>query len=43
MDFGPYFNDWLRASAIRVARMEMRLDEAALVVMAEGDDAGRDR
>ena len=41
-DFGPYFNDWLRESAIRVARMEMRLDEAALVVMAEGDDAGRD-
>lgn len=38
MDFGPYFNDWLRESAIRVARIEMRGDEAALVVMAEGDD-----
>jgi hypothetical protein len=41
VDFGPYFNDWLRESAIRVARIEMRQDEAALVVMAEGDDNAR--
>jgi hypothetical protein len=41
VDFGPHFNDWLRQSALRVARMEMRLDEAALVVMAEGDDSAR--
>jgi hypothetical protein len=41
VDFGPALNDWLRQSAVRVARMEMRLDEAALVVMAEGDDNAR--
>jgi hypothetical protein len=41
VDFGPHFNDWLRESAVRVARMEMRRDEAALVVMAEGDDSAR--
>ena len=41
VDFGPYFNDWLRESSLRVARMEMRLDEAALVVTAEGDDSAR--
>jgi len=41
VEFGPAFNDWLRASAIRVARLETRLDEAALVVMAEGDDNAR--
>jgi hypothetical protein len=41
VDFGPHFNDWLRESAVRVARMEMRADEAALVVMAEGDDSAR--
>lgn len=41
VDFGPHFNDWLRASNLRVARMEMRLDEAALVVMGEGDDQAR--
>ena len=41
VDFGPYFNDWLRESSIRVARMEMRLDEAALVVMGECDDEAR--
>jgi len=41
VDFGPYVNDWLRQSAVRVARMEMRRDEAALVVMAEGDDSAR--
>jgi hypothetical protein len=42
VDFGPHFNDWLRESAIPIARLEMRLDEAALVVMAEGDDSTRD-
>ena len=41
VDFGPYFNDWLRESAIKVALMEKRLDEATLVVMAEGDDSAR--
>ena len=41
VDFGPYFNDWLRESAIKVARLEKRLDEATLVVMAEGDDSAR--
>lgn len=41
VDFGPHFNDWLRESSIRVARMEMRLDEAALVVMGECDDEAR--
>jgi hypothetical protein len=41
VDFGPHFNDWLRESAVRVARMEMRREEAALVVMAEGDDSAR--
>jgi hypothetical protein len=41
VDFGPHFNDWLRESALSVARMEMRRDEA-LVVMAEGDDSARD-
>lgn len=41
VDFGPYLNDWLRQSAVSVARMEMRREEAALVVMAEGDDSAR--
>jgi hypothetical protein len=41
VDFGPHINDWLRESAIRVARIEMRRDEAALVAMAEGDDNAR--
>jgi len=41
VDFGPYFNDWLRESAIKVARMELHRDEATLVVMAEGDDSAR--
>jgi len=41
VDFGPYLNDWLRQSAVRVARLEMRRDEAALVVMGEGDDNAR--
>jgi len=41
VDFGPYLNDWLRQSAVSVARMEMRREEAALVVMAEGDDSTR--
>jgi len=41
VDFGPALNDWLRQSAVRVARMEMRREEAALVVMAEGDDNAR--
>ena len=41
VDFGPYFNEWLRESAIRVARIEMSRDETALVVMAEGDDNTR--
>ncbi len=41
VDFGPYFNDWLRQSTVKVARLEMQLDEAALVVMAEGDDNAR--
>ena len=41
VDFGPYFNDWLRESALPAARMEIRLHEAALVVMAEGDDNAR--
>jgi hypothetical protein len=42
VDFGPYLNDWLRQSAVSVARMEMRRAEAALVVMAEGEDIARD-
>jgi hypothetical protein len=42
VDFGPYLNDWLRQSAVSVARMEMRRAEAALVVMAEGEDSARD-
>ena len=42
VDFGPYLNDWLRQSAVSVARMEMRRAEAALVVMAEGEDSTRD-
>jgi hypothetical protein len=41
VDFGPALNDWLRQSAVRVARMEIRREEAALVVMAEGDDNAR--
>jgi hypothetical protein len=41
VDFGPYFNDWVRESALRVARMEIEREEAALVVMAEGDDNTR--
>ena len=41
VDFGPALNDWLRQSAVSVARMEMRREEAALVVMAEGDDNAR--
>jgi hypothetical protein len=41
VDFGPYFNDWVRESALRVARMEMEREEASLVVMAEGDDSAR--
>lgn len=41
VDFGPHFNDWLRESALPVARLEKRRDEAALVVMAEGDDNAR--
>ena len=41
VDFGPHFNDWLRESALRVARIEMQRDEAALVVMGEGDDNAR--
>jgi hypothetical protein len=42
VDFGPYLNDWLRQSAVSVARMEMRRAEAALVVMAEGEDSARE-
>jgi hypothetical protein len=42
VDFGPYLNDWLRESAIKVARMEMRRHEATLVVMAEGDDSAHE-
>jgi hypothetical protein len=41
VDFGPHLNDWLRQSAVSVARMEMRREEAALVVMGEGDDNAR--
>ena len=41
VDFGPYFNDWLRESAVKVARMKMQRDESTLVVMAEGDDSAR--
>ena len=41
VDFGPYFNDWVRESALKVARIEMEREEAALVVMAEGDDNAR--
>jgi hypothetical protein len=41
VDFGPHFNDWLRESVVKVARMKMRRDEATLVVMAEGDDSAR--
>jgi hypothetical protein len=40
-DFGTHFNDWLRESAIRVVRIELRCDEAALVAMAERDDRAR--
>jgi hypothetical protein len=42
VDFGPYLNDWLRQSAVSVARMDMHRAEAALVVMAEGEDSPRD-
>jgi hypothetical protein len=41
VDFGPYVNDWLRESAIKVARLERHRDEATLVVMGEGDDNAR--
>jgi hypothetical protein len=41
VDFGPHFNDWLRESALKVARIEMQRDETALVVMGEGDDNAR--
>jgi hypothetical protein len=41
VDFGPYFNDWVRESALKVARIEMEREQAALVVMGEGDDNAR--